>query len=63
MMLDRLIEHREKLIYAFALLRGYKELTENTDLSEALEYVMDIIADAVHGAVIFNKTKEDTKDE
>lgn len=62
-MLDRLTEHREKLIYAYALLRAYAEATENTNAREALEDVMDIIADAVHNAVIFTKSKEDTKDE
>lgn len=63
MMLEKLTEHREKLIYAYALLRGYKEVLDNSDAREAMEDVMDIIADAVHDAVIFTKIKEDTKDE
>lgn len=63
MMLDRLTEHRERLIYAYALLRGYAEMMENNDAREAIEDVMDIIADAVHDAVIFNKIKEEPKDE
>lgn len=56
MILEHLTDHREKLIYAYALLRGHKENHGyNKDLCDALDDVMDIIAGVVNGADIYHK--------
>lgn len=63
MMLGKLTSPREKLIYAYALLRGYEEMMECEDAREAMEDVMDIIAEVVHDTWICEKPKEDNENE
>ena len=54
--IDNLKDHRERLIYAFALLRGiYTKYSFDENLVEDIVDVQEIIEQVLNGAVIFNK--------
>ena len=56
-MLDNLTEPKEKLIYAYALLRGYYENININDagMIKAIDDVMSVFSDVINNTEIYKK--------